>query len=78
MIKKLKSFLVFPLILMLGLAFGYFVNVSNTNASGGCAYSYCSGGECVSSINATSCASPNGELPCTGHLNCAEDPVRLR
>jgi len=67
--------MLFPLMLILGMSFGYMINTSQTSANSTCSFTYCSAGQCVSNKNATSCTSPDGSPPCTDQTNCMDDPA---
>ena len=74
--KQIKTFRLVMLVLFLvaGMGTGHLLNANSAEASGSCQYTYCSGGQCYSNQNMTSCASPDGQLPCTGHINCQKEP----
>jgi len=70
--KKFIQFVTLSLFLLLGMGTAYLTNVDVAVASGGCTYTYCDLGSetCKANQNETSCASSDGQLPCSGHLNC--------
>jgi len=74
MIKLIKSskVLIVSLFLFAGMGTAHLYNANNAQAydAADCSKTYCQNGECESGGNMTDCASPDGEPPCTGHINC--------
>lgn len=64
------------LITLVGCLVGLLVSIASTTSSQassrGCAYYYCDvpSGQCLVNQNATFCASPNGQPPCTTSSPC--------
>lgn len=72
--KKIIQIFLFSTFLLLGMSSAIFINSNSAIASSSCSKTWCQSGSCAANYNMTACASPTGQLPCTGHLNCMPNP----